>query len=51
MLIAQVLEKNQTIQTIDISFNNIGGGINESAQTWKKCFKNNKTMIHVDISF
>ena len=51
--IAKALEKNNTIETFDISFNNIGweGDDNEWAEAFKIMFRDNKSIIHIDISY
>jgi len=50
--IAKALEKNNILQTFDISFNNIGGGTRdyECAQSLKQMFAENTTLLHIDIS-
>ena len=57
-----MLEHNKNIKVFDISFNSIGGGVtinqaqlkynkkSKFAFGWSQCFKNNDTLIHVDIS-
>jgi hypothetical protein len=51
--IAKALKENNTLEVFDISFNNIGGGFqnNESANLLKTFFRDNKSLVHVDISF
>lgn len=51
--IVKALSANNTLEVFDISFNNIGGGFqnNESANILKNLFRDNKSLIHVDISF
>ena len=51
--LAKALDKNNTIETFDISFNNIGcdGWDNECAKAFKHMFKDNKILVHIDISY
>ncbi|CAI2365652.1 unnamed protein product [Moneuplotes crassus] len=51
--IAHALKGNSGIETFDVSFNNFGGGFddNKCSQAFKSCFKENKTLAHIDISF
>jgi Ran GTPase-activating protein (RanGAP) involved in mRNA processing and transport len=62
MQIAEALEHNGNLQILDISFNALNGGIISKdqkqrsklmasfAEAWAKCFKNNESLVHMDIS-
>ena len=47
----QALEKNNTLQVLDCSFNSIGGDKNNlAAKQFSITCESNKTLIHLDIS-
>jgi Ran GTPase-activating protein (RanGAP) involved in mRNA processing and transport len=60
--IAEQLQGNKNVEILDISFNAIGGGKTTGdveelvrfrdlcARSWARCFQENKSLIHVDIS-
>jgi len=47
------MEANTHVETLDISFNNIGGGHNDNkwAHILKNAFAMNQTLVHIDMSF
>lgn len=64
-LLAEELSRNDSVKVLDISFNSICGVVgasgkqlteqlklkkNAAVKAWSDCFRNNKTLMHVDIS-
>jgi len=49
--LANALSDNDKLLVFDSSFNSFGSCLNnESSKAWRKCFSNNKALIHIDLS-